>query len=250
MKNIFLEKDSLKGNRIFIDGENYHYLKNVRRIKLHDKLNVIIQGYRYYLIVSNIKNGIIVCEIKEKRIVKDDDVHITIYQGLLKSKKMDYVISRLGELGVDTFIPFKTLRAVPDLNIRESRIIRWKKLAIEGTKVSGFERVMEIKHPISIDELEKLIDRNQKLNILIFCTQLSGIHIRDYLESDKMLHNKKFHLFFGPEGGFSLEEVNRIIELGGIPVSLGDFILKSETASIIGTGFIRSYCSWEIDGKR
>ena len=53
----------------------------------------------------------------------------------------------------------------------------------------------------------------------------------------------QFHLCFGPEGGFTDDEYNAIIEIKGVPVSMGHFVLKSETASIVGAGFIRCYYS-------
>ncbi len=244
MKNIFLDITCLRGNKVYIVGECYHYLKNVRRVRKGSKVEAVIEGEKYSLLVSNIINRNIICDIETKRdIIEEKYINIHVYQGLLKSRKMDFVVSKLSELGVEEFFPVKTERAIPKIDIKKERIDRWKKLALEGAKVSGLERVMKINNPIKFSEVDRIFERKEKKIILLFSTKAHGFHIKRLLDSLDCSKGMIYHLFYGPEGGFSDDEVKKIMDYHGIPVTMGNFVLKSETASILGTGFIRLFCS-------
>jgi 16S rRNA (uracil1498-N3)-methyltransferase len=242
MKNLFLDGECLQGSKIVIDGDRYHYLKNVRRLREGGSLEAIIGDKRYSLVVSSISKGRIICEIVNQRnIRKGKQISICVYQGLLKSTKMDFVVSKLSELGVAEFFPLKTQRAVPEINAGSERIDRWKRLSAEGAKVSGFERAMEVHAPARLEELEGIIKGEKR--ILLFSTLAEGCHIKNLLENDSCSGNSGFHLLFGPEGDFSKEEIAKILHLNAVLVTMGDFVLKSETASIVATGFVRLYYS-------
>ncbi|UCB46271.1 MAG: RsmE family RNA methyltransferase [Spirochaetota bacterium] len=242
MKNLFLDSTCLQGKRVVINGDQFHYLKNVRRLQEGSKLETIIGNKRYSLVVSSITKSRIICEIAAQRDIQSNGwVPIYVYQGLLKSTKMDLVVSKLSELGVSEFFPMKTERAIPEINTGIERINRWKRLATEGTKVSGFEKTMTIHAPVRFDRLENII--RQEDHILFFSTLTRGNHIKNILESNRFAYNNSFHLLFGPEGGFSEDEIKMLLHLNATPVTLGDFVLKSETASIVATGFIRLYYS-------
>jgi 16S rRNA (uracil1498-N3)-methyltransferase len=242
MKNLFLDNECLQGSKVVINGDRYHYLKNVRRLREGSGLQAIIGDKRYSLVVSSISKGRIICEIVNQRnIRRGEQMSICVYQGLLKSTKMDFVVSKLSELGVEGFFPLKTQRAVPEINAGSERIDRWKRLSIEGAKISGFERAMEVHSPARLEELEGIIKGEER--ILLFSTLTEGQHIKDLLENNRCSGNSGYHLLFGPEGDFSKEEIAKVLHLNAVPVTMGDFVLKSETASIVATGFVRLYCS-------
>lgn len=249
MKNLFLDNDCLQGSKVIIDGDRYHYLKNVRRLREGNRLETIIGDKRYSLVVSAVSKGRIICEIVTQRNTrKGERVSICVYQGLLKSTKMDFVVSKLSELGVAELFPLKAKRAIPEINASGVRIDRWRRLSAEGAKVSGFEKAMAVHAPVRFEELECII-KNEK-NILLFSTLTKGRHIKDLLDNDCCSRNSRFHLFFGPEGDFTKEEFEKILLLNAVPVTMGDFVLKSETASIVATGFVRVYYSASIKAGR
>lgn len=242
MKNVFLEDRCLKGDVVYIDGEYFHYLKNVRRTKRGQKFSAIINEKKYTLAVSSIENGRMVCKIVEERYISDKrDLNIRVYQGILKSKKMDLLVSKLSELGVNTLFPLKTERSICDKPLGEQRFNRWKKLVREGAKVTGDENVLEINPPVEMMKIKDFLKMEVNPVILIFSMEVSAIPLRSLLESIQPSKATIFHLFYGPEGGFSEIEINSIKDMGGHIVSLGDSVLKSETAAIVGTGFIKLY---------
>ena len=152
---------------------------------------------------------------------------------------MDLAVSKLGEIGVKDFFPLKTERSIPQINLEGERLQRWRRLAREGAKVSGIEEVMQVHDPVNFTDLRRINDGT----ILIFSTMGPGKNLRSFLHNHAEEGPVSFHLFFGPEGGFSRAEVNMMKEIGGVLVTMGDFVLKAETASILGSGFIRIFYS-------
>jgi 16S rRNA (uracil1498-N3)-methyltransferase len=148
-KHIFLDKGSKRGNSVFIGGHAFHYLKNVRRARPGMVFEAIIEDSRHLLRVKDIAKTEMICDIIEYGGVSEHrDVSVHVYQGMLKSKKMDLVISKLSEIGVRTLFPLKTERTVPAINVGEEKMRRWGKIAVEGAKVSGAEKVMYIHTPV------------------------------------------------------------------------------------------------------
>jgi 16S rRNA (uracil1498-N3)-methyltransferase len=120
---------------------------------------------------------------------------------------------------------------------------RWKKLVQEGAKITGSESIMRIASPTGLDEVLKNLKKAENAVIIIFSTEKVQCGLRSYLESLEPKGDLHFHLFFGPEGGFSDREIELVTALNAVPVTMGSLILKSETASIVGTGFIRLFFS-------
>jgi len=241
-RNIFLNPNSIKGMKVSIQGDDYHYLKHVRRVSEGSLLNAVIGRRKYLLSISNIGRNDILCDILENHSTQyEQSVYIRAYQGLLKSRKMDLVVSKLSELGVEALFPIKTERTVPAIHTGNEKMKRWMKIAAEGSKISGSERVMKIHEPKDFHPLIIQLKRENAENLLIFSTDPLSLHIKKVLNSIDYSRGIKFHLFFGPEGGFRENEVLSIMALKGIPVSLGQFVLKSETAAIIGAGFTRLF---------
>ena len=249
MRNLFLPQNCVRNGHVIIKGDRLHYLKNVRRVRSGDSLQAVIGKKRYHLLVLSVNSGEIMCRIEGEREAKPSDLpSITVYQGLLKGSKMDRVVARVAELGVHSFVPVITERSVP-YNSSSNRIERWNRLAVEGAKVTGNEDCMTLCSPLSFHEVLKNLNKDLNGVIILFCVDFYQFHLLSYLQSlttsDGVgLQDKHFYLFFGPEGGFSPQEVEYACNCGGAPVSMGPFVLKSDTAAIVGTGFIRLYCAY------
>ncbi len=241
-RNIFLNSDSLKGTKVYIQGDYFHYLKHVRRVSKGSMLNAVIGRRKYLLLISKIGRKDILCDIVENHSTQcEQSVSIRVYQGLLKSRKMDFVVSKLSELGVEALFPIKTERTVPAIHTGNEKMKRCMKIAAEGSKISGSERVMKIHEPREFHLILIQLKRENAEKLLIFSTDPLNPHIKKVLDSIDYSQDMKFHLFFGPEGGLTENEVISLTGLKGLPVSLGPFVLKSETAAIMGAGFIRIF---------
>ncbi len=252
MKHLVLDDCIIEGNYVIVSGKKYHYIKNVRRFKIGDEVKSLINKYLYTLVLDKIKDGKIYFNIKSRenaRFVPFPE--IIVIQSLLKSKKMDNVVRALGELGVKSFYPVHTNRSVGRLNVGDDKFARWKRLANESAKISGIERSMNINPPMNLEEVLAEIKRYENDNLikLLFSTR-NGIQLLKYylLDNKLVTGNVLFILIFGPEGGFDQSEEKLILKKGFVPVSMGNFVMRSETASIVGTGFIRLF-SFNYEGN-
>ncbi len=249
-KHIFLDKGSKRGNSVHINGDSFHYLKNVRRARPGMIFEAFIEESRHLLRVKDIAKAEMICDIVECGGVSEQrEVSVHVYQGMLKSKKMDLVISKLSEIGVETLFPLKTRRTVPAIDVGEEKMRRWVKIAEEGARVSGAEKVMCIHTPGFLHTTLPLSSKNSRHSILFFSTSGRGMHIRKALGETEYRAGMAFHLFFGPEGGFSREEEEWAVSHRALPVSMGDFVLKAETAAIMGAGFVSIYYSKSNEEK-
>ncbi len=136
-----------EGSTVKLGRESLHYIKTVLRLKRGDTLILFGgMGFEYEAIIKDIAARNITTEItKKKRIKVDDPIKITLAQALPKGNKMDFIIQKASELGVDRIIPFKSSRSIPKLtgNKIPLKISRWQKIAIEASRKCGRENVPE-----------------------------------------------------------------------------------------------------------
>ncbi|NPA15471.1 MAG: 16S rRNA (uracil(1498)-N(3))-methyltransferase [Deferribacteres bacterium] len=148
-------------------------------------------------------------------------IKVNLYQGVLKSDKMDWVIQKATELGVSSITPLITSRTVAKVK-REKRV-RWQKIAQEALKQCRRAVLPEINQAVSVKEARwegecLLLWENSKKGLKEALIQLPEL--------------KELNIIVGPEGGFSREEAELLIKKGAKDVSIGEVILRSETASV------------------
>jgi 16S rRNA (uracil1498-N3)-methyltransferase len=164
---------------------------------------------------------------------RESALEITLALGLTKGEKMDWMIEKATELGVQTIVPFVSAHAVPKFDAAKiaKRTERWRKIALSAAKQSGRSRVPEI---VSLCDYAELITRSTDgmLRVLFYEREdqrsLAQVH-----ESHPDV--KTVLLTIGPEGGFSVQEVELARERGFEIVHLGRRILRAETAGITVT---------------
>ncbi len=158
-------------------------------------------------------------------------VEITLCQSLLKSRSMDYLIEKTSELGVDRVIPFFSERTVVKLDgDRANRKTRhWQSVAQNAAKQSDRIRPAEIYPPVHFQDLMKKRIKKEVLKIIMW----EGEEVEDLKGLLRSSSPSKYVTgMVGPEGGFSKEEVAAAKKAGFASVSLGERILRAETAAI------------------
>ena len=249
MKYFVVDKKNVSNNRVILEGKDYHYLKNVRRKKVGDNIKALIEDEVAILYIIEIDKNRMVLEIVDKgRTSNTIRPRIAVFQGLIKSKKMDLLISRLSEIGIEEIYPVITERSVLQNGIGVNKVARWIRISKEGSKISGLEQVLKINLPFKLRELKAGIIEGYDIKLL-FSTVDDSIHIRTYLEKINVPIDKSFALFFGPEGGFTQREEIFLLNLGFIRVGMGPFIMRAETAAIAASTFIRIFYSNELFWK-
>lgn len=238
MPKFFVDRSNIQGDSIYIDGDNVNHIKNVFRMKIGDELTLCDGcGNDYRAVISEescdcIKADIVstVCSDSEPR------VKVTLYQGIPKGSKMDLIVQKNVELGVSKIVPVMCERTIVKLNEKDvqKKVDRWNKIAHEAAKQSGRGVVPYVTAPVT---LAYAIDMAKKSDVLLIPYEKEkDTRLKDVLRKGADIHD--ISVFIGPEGGFDEREIDLATCNGVVPVTLGNRILRTETASIYMTSVI------------
>lgn len=237
MYKFFIDSSNidLKNKQIKMTKENYNHIVNVLRIKENE--NILLTNKdnlkTYTAKITSIQKGYIICNILEEMESNiEPKIKVDLYQGITKSDKMEYIIQKCTELGINNIIPTKMKFCIGKINDEEKKIERWNKIAEAAAKQSKRDYIPKIEKSIDI---EKLIGRLEEYDLSILAYENEDKNtIKDLLKSKEIEEKKinKIALIIGPEGGLDVNEVKKLKENNCYIVSLGKRILRTETAPI------------------
>jgi 16S rRNA (uracil1498-N3)-methyltransferase len=241
MRRFFVDRSNINGSRTFLTGSDAKHIQQVLRLAPGDSILLFDgSGNEYESIIEKILHNKISVALKEKKLSRSESpIQLIAAQAILKDRKMDTLLRQLTELGVTKWIPFSAERSVPrpDANRMDKRIQRWKKIAKESLKQCkrGFLPEIDIYRTFenTMDDTEecdlKIIfhqDAQDSMEPLIIDT------VRDTAE-------KKIFLMFGPEGGFTQDEVDMALGRGFKAVRIGPRVLRAETAPVAACAIVQ-----------
>lgn len=221
----------------FIEKEDIRHLTRVLRIKSGDKIVINdFKGNDYIGIVDNIDSDDIKVNLTEKiKENNESELNITLFQGFPKSNKMDLIVQKATELGINVITPVLTDRVVVKNAKEFKKKERLEKIALESSKQSKRSIIPLITDPINIKEIEKL-HKDFDLIIVPYESQ-DGYGIKDIYRKYKDIKN--IAIIIGPEGGFSAGEIEFLKEIGSEIITLGKRILRTETAGFVTLSFVQ-----------
>ena len=233
MRYFFIKQSDLEGSKAVVKGSDAHHIKNVLRLKPGDKIGLFDgTGFNYETrIVTLLPKSIEVSVVRRFSSTTESNVQITVAQALLKDRKMDLLVRQLTELGITRWIPFIAKRSVPrpDKKRLFTRTERWNKIAKEALKQCKRCCSPEIGATVSFEEVLNL-GRDSDLKIVFWEEESKPVNKELPVSNVKPL--EKIFILLGPEGGFTLKEVENAKRSGFITASLGPRILRAETATI------------------
>lgn len=237
--NFFIKNNQIIGNEINIEGSDVNHIKNVLRKNIGDVISVISdEKIQYRAEIISLSNEVIKCEILEKKNgEKNDEPKITIFQGLAKADKIEYIIQKCTELGVYEIIPVEMKRCVVRLDEKDKlkKIERWKKIAEVASKQSLRNEILKIDKVINFNEMCNTFSEYDC--VIMAYEKEKNIMLKDVLKNLK--HDQRnIAVIIGPEGGFDDFEAELIKNNGGKTVSLGKRILRTETAPVAVSSII------------
>lgn len=229
MPKFFSEK--ISGEKIIIDSEDVRHIKKVLRLKKGDPVTVCDgKGFDYETEICDICESEIICRIIDKNPAKTEPpVKVTIYQGIPKASKMDYIIQKNTELGISGIVPCALARCVSKIESgrdSEKKTARWQKIALEAAKQSGRGVVPEVETSCTLEEAIEKLKRQDLAFALYECEQER--HLKKILTEKKEIKSVGF--LIGPEGGLDPAEVQKLHDEGIPTIGLGSRILRTETA--------------------
>lgn len=245
MDRFFVEPEhlNLDDRTLYIDGEDVKHISKVLRYGQGDEIEVCdSNGHEYICRIESIdKTRIDLSIVDEVDINRESRIRVSLYQGVPKSTKMDIILQKLTEAGVDEIVLVNTKRSV--VNIKgdkaDKKFDRWERIIYEAAKQCKRGLIPKLRGILSFKEALEDMGKND-INICPYEAEKS-LGIKEALQTGqvkKILENKdevRVGIFIGPEGGFA-EEENEMVKAAGIAsVTMGPRIFRTETASIVAT---------------
>lgn len=228
-------KDIVNNTLSISDKENYNHIAKSLRIKKNEKLLLIDENsIQYETIVDEINNKEIIVSIKRNyKSNRKLDFELFLAQAPLKSDAQNIVIEKATELGAAGVFPINTDNCVLNKNVIDQKIAKWQRIMYEAFKQC--ERA-DIPTCFTLKTLEEIIAMRDKYKVIAFCERLSTKTLHQYCLENPIKKDEKVIVIIGPEGGFSQREFD-LFQSNNIPMlTLGNLILKAETAVIVALG--------------
>lgn len=236
MPHFFINSNQVQNNKITIsDKDNYIHIARALRARAGEKLLLIDEKQiQYETTILQITNSEIVSEIDKfypsKRFL---DFDLYLAQSPLRSDSQSLLIEKATELGVVGVFPILTDNCAVNKSVAEKKVIKWQKIMFEASKQCERAFVPEC---FDVSTLENVINCNSFDKIIVFCERIADKTIRDSFKHNPIKKGEKVLIVIGPEGGFSQQEFNYFKEKDFEMLTLGDMILKADTAVVVALG--------------
>jgi len=215
-----------------IVGTDAHHISNVLRMRVGQHIQIVSSDHVTALmeIKALTADAAFVRLVKCIEQVNEPSVRIILAQGLAKGEKMDFIIQKAVEVGVNTIVPVAMEHSVVklDKNKVEKKVERWQKIAQEAAKQSKRDIVPKVTSVMDLDEVLHSFASSTKLMAYEGETNLG---LKKALSAIQEM--EEILLIIGPEGGIAGKEL-KAAELAGVQTfSLGNRILRTETAGLV-----------------
>lgn len=233
MPHFFINSNDKTDNKIVIsDVDNYRHIARSLRARCGEKLLLIDENQiQYETKISEINSKEVVCEIEESYLSKRDlEFDLYLAQSPLRSDAQLTVMEKATELGVRGVYPVFTDNCALKVNKQE----KWQKVMFEASKQCERAKIPTCFAPTTFEELlQKDFDK-----IIVLAERSTEKSLKQYLSENPTQKGEKILAIIGPEGGFSQKEFDYFRSKNLPLISLGDLILKAETAVIVTLGDI------------
>ena len=233
MHRFFVPPECIVENNVTLPAEVASQLSRVLRARLRDEITVLDDtGMEYVVRLDAVDrdsaSGTVISKSPSQG---EPSVAITLYQGILKADRFEYVLQKGSELGISSFVPVNCHRTISQNRPSSPRYTRWRKIIAEASEQSGRGRLPVVQEVIDFDSAcEKAIGFS-----LIPWEEEKATSLKSSL-TDRISGAgalSSINIFIGPEGGFTVDEVELANKNGITPVTLGRRILRADTAGIV-----------------
>lgn len=231
MPKFFVNNSDISGDNINLSGENMHHLVNVLRCKAGDEVTISdSSGFDYTCFIHEIEKENVILKITDKmKSAAEPQVKISLFQGLPKGDKLSLIVEKCVEAGVFDITPVSMARCVSKLSKKDfsKKKERYEKISMSAAKQSGRGIIPKVNELVTLNEFLEL---SKEYDLVIFpYEEARGYTLKNAI---KDFSGKSIAVIIGPEGGFSTEEASLIEKNGIKPVTLGNRILRTETAGL------------------
>lgn len=221
---------------VTLDESASHHLSRVLRAAVGDEITLFNgEGGEYHARIAaiNKKNVTVTMGAFNAR-EAESPIHITLAQGIARGEKMDFIIQKAVELGVNEIVPLITERCNVRINDErlQKKMAHWQSVIISACEQSGRNRVPLLSVPQALTHwlTQKKAD---------VCFILSP-HVDTKLSQQKIAQGSHIAMIIGPEGGLSDAEMEAAVRQGAQPLNMGPRILRTETAALTAIALLQT----------
>jgi 16S rRNA (uracil1498-N3)-methyltransferase len=202
-------------------------------------------GNEFLCEVRDVSKKVVSLAVRQKSFTPPLPYKITLLQAIPKGKIIESIIQKATELGVARIVPVLSERVVTQLDEESSadKLDKWRLTTIEAIKQCGQPWLPQIDAPLTP---KVFLERRERFELsLIASLQNDSRHPREYFEAfiaEKQRRPQSVCIWVGPEGDFTLPEMEAIKSIGVFPITLGQLVLRCETAAI----YCLSVLSYEL----
>ena len=232
MPRFFL--DDINGGTATICGSDATHISKSLRMKIGEDITICdTKGSDYFCKIESIGENIACKIISSEKTKAEPSVKVTLYQAIPKLDKLELIIQKSVELGVHEIVPVLTNRCIsrPDKQTMDKKLERYSKICLEAAKQSGRGIIPVVSKMITLKEA---FDRMECDDLAIICYEGEGGNLSE-MELEK---KRSISILIGGEGGFDKEEVALAQAQNVQVISLGNRILRCETAPLAALAII------------
>ena len=234
MSRFFVKPEAVEDRYIYLtDKQDLHHMKKVLRMSEGDEMDISDgSSWEYHVEIESLDDKEAVLLILDKqKFAREPELLVTLYQGIPKASKMEEIIQRCVELGVNSIVPvFMERTVVVDKGNFGKKLDRWQKISDEAVKQCKRGIIPDVQDTVKFKEALPMLKEHDL--ILFPYENEDNRTIKDCLREVVASGEKPktVAIIIGPEGGFADKEAVALDEIGANRVSLGKTILRTETA--------------------
>lgn len=240
MHRCLVRTDALAADRIVLGRETSRHLQTVLRVREGETVELFDgAGLTRRVAVRAVSRAGLALEPLETPVAHPRlPTAVTLFASVIK--RMDWTVEKATELGAARIVPVLTERSVVRIapDAREAKAERWRRIAEDAVRQCDGAWLPEILPPVAFDESLPLFAASGP--VFVAALSPSARPFREALASWAG-HPATAGYYVGPEGDFAPAELERLLNAGAIPVSLGPQILRAETAALYGLSLLSAF---------
>ncbi|MDO4377565.1 MAG: RsmE family RNA methyltransferase [Erysipelotrichia bacterium] len=234
MRQYFVNEILSDDAQIILGAEISHHLRDVLRCKENDKIRLVDANNNLFLASIHLSATNVIAQVQQRLMNQEENKEIIYCACMIKKDKWEWLIQKAVELNATKIVPIISNRTIIHIDEQqlEKKLARWNKIALEAAQQSNRISMCQVEKPIKLNEIVKY---KSDINIVPYENE-KNIHILELIDSSSVT------FVVGPEGGFEEKEIEFLKKNDFVCCSLGNNILRAETAGL--------YVLAVIDAKR
>lgn len=250
MHRFHLPPAQVRANTFNLSETEAHHAVQVLRVRVGERV-VVLDGAGQELLceVVGADRQQVNLKVVQRHAIPPLPYELTLLQAITKGKTMDMIVQKATELGAHRIVPILSERTVAQVDTERatSKVEKWEATTIEAIKQCGSAWLPKVEAPVSPKDY---LARGEAFDLhLIASLQEDSRHPRERFETfcaERGRCPRTIGIWVGPEGDFTPAEVNAIRSAGALAITLGQLILRSETAAV----YCLSVLNYELQSPR